>query len=540
MFLAVLHPSMPLANDPLLHTLPKQAREAVSALFQDQEKKQRELAKENDRLARENAVLREALRLERIEKYGARSERLSDLQLSLLDTEPSVSAAEIEAEAEKTGKEDQRALEKNARRRVHPGREELPAHLERREKIIACAPEQCQCAQCGAEKKLIGYEQSEQLDCEPVQYFVVVTKREKRACAKCEEMGVSTAALPERIVEKSKLSDRVIVQVTIAKYADHLPLYRQAVQMEREAGFAISRGTLCGLIMQVGERLQPIARVLQEDLLAGGYIQADETPVPLQSSEAKGRHHRAWLWQYGRPDGPVVFEFQRGRGREGPAKFLGDFSGVLQNDGYTAYEQVGGPGLQRAACMAHARRYFVKAQEVAEGDRTALEILGEFGEIYAVEAQAREAGMNADQRLALRQEQSVPVLARLKEKILAARQKALPKHALGKACDYALKLWSRLTRFAEDGRIEVDNNWSENAIRPVALGRKNWMHIGSEDAGVRIAAIMSVIATCKRLKIPVKEYLEEVLPQVANWPASKVVELSPMAWAAKRATATAQ
>ena len=532
---------MPLTNHPLLCALPLQVREEFVTLFAAQEKEQERLSKEEQRLLKENQYLREQLRLERIKKYGAGSEKLSDLQLALLNTEPSVSAAEIETEAAKTAPEDQQALEKSVQKekRKHPGREELPAHLPREEKVIACTPEQCRCAQCGGEKKVIGYEESEQLDCEPVRYFVRVTRREKRACAKCEELGVSAAPLPERIVEKSKLSDRLIVQVTIAKYCDHLPLYRQAAQMEREAGVEISRGTLCGLILQVGERLQPIAQVLQADLLAGGYIQADETPVPLQSSEKKGSHHRAYLWQYGRPAGPVVFEFQRGRGREGPEKFLGNFEGVLQNDGYTAYEQVGGPKIQRAACLAHARRYFVQAQDVAgEGDRTALEILAEFSTIYAVEAQAREAKLDVGQRLALRQEHTVPVLERLKEKILAARQKTLPKHALGKACTYALKLWPRLILFAADGRIEADNNWSENAIRPVALGRKNWMHIGSQEAGVRIAAILSVIATCKRLQIPVKEYLEDVLPRLANWPASHVAELSPMQWAARRAKAS--
>lgn len=518
-----------------LSALPEELRALVRGMIAEKEVAEEKRCAAEARAKRAEQMvklLEETVRRMRIEKYGPSSEKLSNLQFDLLEEEPTANVGEVEAEAQKTTEAHEQELRQRFAKRKHPGREELPAHLPRKEEIIACAPEQCCCAQCGGEKKLIGYERSEQLDCVPAQYFVRVIKREKRACASCEEMGVSTAPTPARIVEKSKLSDRMIIQATIAKYCDHQPLYRQVAALDREAGLHLSRNTLCGLIFQVGERLQPIVQVLREDLLAGGYIQADETPVALQGTGKPGRNHQAYLWQYGRPHGPVIFDFQRGRGRDGPTRMLAGFSGVLQNDGYAVYDDVGGPGVKRSACMAHARRYFVQAKEVAAGPNPADAILAEIAKLYAIEETARVDQLDAMARQTIRHAQSAPILDRLKSLIIQTRKDALPKHALGKACNYALKLWDRLTYFVQDGRVEIDNNWAENAIRPVALGRKNWLHIGSEEAGIRMAAIMSVLATCKRLAIPAKAYLEDVLPKLATWPNHRVAELSPIAWAA--------
>jgi transposase len=202
-------------------------------------------------LEMENQLLKAEIRRLRIEKYGPKSEQLSDGQLELLEGEPGVAATEIETEAQRTAEEKQ-AVEK-VRPRQHPGRAELPAHLPRREQLIVCTPEQCRCRQCGQVKDVIGYESSEELDVEPASYFVQVTKREKRACKRCEELGVSTAVAPEpKIVEKGKASNRVIVDVIINKYCNHLPLYRQCAMLEREAGLELSRMTLCGWVMQGG------------------------------------------------------------------------------------------------------------------------------------------------------------------------------------------------------------------------------------------------------------------------------------------------
>jgi transposase len=245
-------------------------------------------------------VLEERLRLGLIAKYGPASEKLNDAQLELLQIEPGVSNVEVQAESER---EAEPASPIGISKRKHPGRHELSADLPRREKVLPCKPEQCTCKGCGRETAVIGYEQSEQLDVEPARYFVLVTKREKRACRFCKEGGVVTAPLPARIIDKSLASDRVVIDTVVAKYSDHLPLYRQSAILERETGLEISRATLDGWVMRVGELLSPIAAAIGRELLRGTYIQADETPVGLQMHDGRGKNHQAYLWQYGTPGG---------------------------------------------------------------------------------------------------------------------------------------------------------------------------------------------------------------------------------------------
>ena len=270
--------------------------------------------------------------------------------------EPGVSSAEVQAESERAQLE---LPLKKARK--HPGRQELPADLPRIEQIVACTTEQCVCGNCGKETTVIGYETAEQLDVEPAKYFVRVTKREKRACKDCEEQGVQSAPLPARIIDKGLASDRVVIDTVVSKYADHVPLYRQSAILERESGIELSRATLDGWVMRVGELLSPIAAAMGQELLKGDYIQADETPVDVQMHDGRGKNHQAYLWRYSRPEGPVVFDFRMGREREGPIRFLGNFDGILQSDGYGAYDHVGGAGIVHAACWAHARRKFFEA-----------------------------------------------------------------------------------------------------------------------------------------------------------------------------------
>jgi transposase len=266
----------------------------------------------------------------------------------LLELEPGVSSAEVEAESHR----EQLQLPLKAARK-HPGRQELPADLPRVEQLLTCTPEQCICGKCGKQTTVIGYESSEQLDVEPAKYFVRVTKREKRACKGCEEQGVQSAPLPARIIDKGLASDRVVIDTVVSKYADHVPLYRQSAILARETGIELPRATLDGWVMRVGELLSPIAAAMGQELLKGDYIQADETPVDVQMHDGRGKNHQAYLWQYSRPPGPVVFDFRMGREREGPKRFLGNFEGILQSDGYGAYDHVGGAGIVHAACWAH-------------------------------------------------------------------------------------------------------------------------------------------------------------------------------------------
>jgi transposase len=476
-------------------------------------------------------VLEERLRLMRIEKYGPGSEKLSDLQLELLELEPGVSSVEVLTESQRAQLE--LPLKKA---RQHPGRQELPADLPRVEVLIGCTPEQCVCGQCGKETIVIGYESAEQLDIEPAKYFVKVTKREKRACKGCEEQGVQCAPLPSRIIEKGLASDRVVLDTVIFKYVDHVPLYRQSAILARETGIELSPATLDSWVMRIGEMLRPISAAMGQELLSGTYIQADETTVGVQMHDGRGKNHQAYLWQYSRPGANVVFDFRLGREREGPRQFLGNFEGLLQSDGYAAYNQVGGEKIVHAACWAHARRKFIDAVKLNPKDQTSIRIVAQMDELFAIDAQGRQEALSPTDRQVLRLEKAKPLLEQIKEAMQGARAGALPKSALAKACDYTLTLWTRLSRFLEYPELELSNNLAENAMRPIALGRKNWIHIGSEQAGPRVAAILSVLETCRRLKIPVRDYLGAVLPGLENFPAKRVSELTPAAWLVRNET----
>jgi transposase len=476
-------------------------------------------------------LLEERLRLLRINKYGPGSEKLSDAQLALLEVEPGVSVAEVAAESQREPLTPRPA---KPAARPHPGRQQLPAHLLRVERLIACPPEQCICGQCGRPTRVIGYEESEHLEVEPAKYFVVVTKREKRACQDCEEQGVACAPLPARIIEKGLASDRVVIDTVVRKYADFLPLYRQSVILERETGLQISRATLDGWVMQVGDLLRPIVGAMRQELLGGSYIQADETTVGVQMHDGRGQNHQAYLWQYGHPRGSVVFDFRLGRERDGPKRFLGDFAGRLQSDGYGAYDQVGGEGLVHVACWSHARRKFFDAVKLNARDETSIRIVAQMDGLFAIDAQARAGALSPEARHELRLQKAPPLLEQLKAGIEAARAGALPQSALAKACNYTLTLWGRLTCFLDYPEVELSNNVAENSMRPVALGRRNWIHIGSKEAGPRVANILSIVETCRRLVLPVREYLAAVLPGLADFPVQRVAELTPRAWAARK------
>ena len=483
-------------------------------------------------------VLEERLRRQRIERYGKRSETLSDLQLELLDLEPGVSSEEIEAEsrseAPSAGAEDHRQeRQKNKSRRKHSGRNELPSHLERVEEVIACTASQCVCGQCSRQTTVIGYEETEVLDVRPAEYFVRVIKREKRACKRCEAQGVQTAAAPERILPKSVLSDNVIIDLIVNKYCDAKPLYRQQATIRRDAGLELALSTLDDAVLHAGELMMPIAGVMKRELLTGGYIQADETPVGVQTHDKRGRNHQGYLWQYGSPGKSVVFDFRMGRDRAGPKLFLGNFEGLLQTDGYKAYDKVGGPGIVHAACLSHARRKHVDAVKVNAKDIESARVVALMDELFAIDRLAREKQMSHAERHALRLERAPGVLDDLRAQLLTIQKAALPKSAAGQAANYTLSLWSKLTQFLKHPELELSNNLAENAMRTVAIGRRNWLHLGSKEAGPKIAAIFSVLETCRRFNIPVRRYLADILPGLANRSIQSLAELTPAAYAAR-------
>jgi transposase len=473
-------------------------------------------------------ALREELRQRRIQQLGPKSETLSNLQLALLtEEEPSTTRDEVEAEARR----ERLTRTPEWEHQSHPGRKPLPGNLPRITRVIAC-PERT-CTSCGEETTVIGYDESEQLDVEPARYFVRVTKREKRACRRCST--VTAAPLVERIVEKGLASDAVVIQAIIAKYCDHLPLYRQAVMLEREAGVEIGRATLDGWVMRVGEMLGPIVGAMQRDLLASSYIQADETPVPVQMHDRRGENHQAYLWQYGKPGGETVFDFCMGRGREGPRKFLGKWEGILQTDGYAAYDDIGGPKLVHVGCWAHARRKFVDAVKVNPQDAAAVAMVTRMDALFLIDRDARRRELSADERQAQRGEHAEEWLQEIRQACLALAQQALPKSALGQAAAYTLNMWAKLRRCFDHAEVELSNNLAENSMRPIALGRKNWLHVGSAQAGPKVAAILSVVESCRRTGVPVKEYLSAILPGLGHRKLNEVQWLTPARWFAARA-----
>jgi transposase len=450
-------------------------------------------------------ALREELRQRRIQQLGPKSETLSNLQLALLtEEEPSTTRDEVEAEARREkltrtlGREHQ----------SHPGRKPLPENLPRVTHILTCNERTC--ASCGEETAVIGYDESEQLDVEPARYFVRVTKREKRACRRCST--VTAAPLAERIVEKGLASDAVVINTIVE----------------------IGRATLDGWVMRVGELLVPMVGAMRRDLLAASYIQADETPVPVQMHDRRGENHQAYLWQYGKPGGETVFDFCLGRGRDGPRKFLGEWEGILQTDGYAAYDDIGGPKLVHVGCWAHARRKFVDAVKVNPQDLAAVAMVTRMNALFLIDRDARHRQLSPEQRHQQRQECAQEWLQEIRDACLVLAQQSLPKSALGQAAAYTLNMWAKLRRCFDFAEVELSNHLAENSMRPVALGRKNWLHVGSAKAGPRVAAILSVVESCRRLGAPVKEYLTAVLPGLHQRTLSEVAHLTPAHWSAAR------
>jgi transposase len=474
-------------------------------------------------------LLEERLRKQRIGFLGPSSETLSDLQLELL-TEEEPGATHEEVEAESRREPVSTAPPRN--RKPHPGRKPLPESLPRVEEVIAC---EVNCTHCGGETRVVGYDTSEVLDREPAKWFVRVTKREKRSCGKCS--AIQMPPIAPRIVEKGLASDRVIIETVVAKYGDHLPLYRQEAILEREAGVEISRATLDGWVMRVGELLQPVAGAMREQLLRASYLQADETIVPVQMHDNRGADHQAYLWQYGAVSngsgGETVFDFQLGRGRDGPAKFLKGWNGILQTDGYQAYDQVGGPGLIHVGCWAHARRKFVDAVKVNPQDGAAVAMVTRMDALFLVDRHARQQQLNAEERAALRREHAQTWVDEIHSECRKLRTQLLPKSALGEAVTYTLNMWPKLKRCLDHAEVELSNNIAENSMRPVALGRKNWLHVGSAKSGPKVAAILSVVESCRRLGVPVKDYLLAVLPGLNHRKYSEAAQFTPTRWKGK-------
>jgi transposase len=525
--------SFPAVLDPVVAAVMAQLEEQVEAKNRVISAKDQIIAQSELKIQK----LEEALRLERIRKYGSRSEKLSDLQLKLLDLEPAVSNDEIETEIS-SGPLPEAA--RRRKRKPHPGRNELPAHLERIEEIVTCAAEQCTCGKCGRETEVIGYEETEVLGMKPAVHFVRVIKREKRACKRCAEHGVVTASAPVRIAPKSIFADETIIDFIVRKYCDALPLYRQRAILMRDLGIDVALTTINDAVLRVGELLIPVVDTMKRDLLAGGYIQADETHVGVQTPDKKGENHKAYFWQYSAPMKGVVFDFEMTRSKQVAREFFKDYGGILHTDGYVAYEKdIGTQDLIHACCWSHARRGFtdaIKVQTKAHATDAKLErAVALMDGLFAIDREAREQNLSLDDRYALRQECAPALLDELHALLseMQASGTILPQSVAGKAINYTLKRWAELRHFLDHPIIELSTNWAENSMRPIAIGRKNWLHLGSKEAGPKIAAIFSIVESCRKLGVPIRKYLADVLPGLADRSIQSLAELTPAAYAAK-------
>lgn len=389
-------------------------------------------------------------------------------------------------------------------------------------------PQEKLCPKCGQAKCEIGCEKSERFEYIAAKIIRHEIVRPKLACP-CGEGGVSIAPLPPQLIEQGHAAASLVAHVLLSKYDDHLPLYRQQQQFLR-LGVNFARQTLCDWVDKGAQWLQAIVREMNRELLAGDYLQVDETPVRVMDPEVPGKCATGWLWVKAVPGGDVVFEFHPGRGQEYARELVGSFKGYLQRDGYSAYGALAraDAGLIPVGCWAHARRKFVEAAELDCAE--AMELLAEIGRLYLIERHARDECLKPQLRYQLRQELAKPVLEALPPKLEAMRERHLPQSPMGKALRYTLGEWSALTRYLQDGRLEIDNNLTENAIRPSAVGKKNWLFIGHPEAGWRSAVIYSVIVSCRRRGIDPWRYLSDVLKRLPVMKQSELASILPARW----------
>ena len=469
---------------------------------------------------REVAALRHELDILCQRLFGKKSERVDPRQLKLaleqLANEQGPLTEPVEMDSGET------PVRGHTRRRP-TGRRPLPAHLPQRRVEIDIAEEERQCA-CGHTRTRIGEDVSEKLEYEPASFVVIETVRPKYACPHCHE-GVVEAPAPPQAVEKSLAGEGLLAHVVVAKYVDHLPLHRLEGIFARE-GIDLPRSTLCGWVADVAAALTPIGEQLRREIVATDYLQTDDTTITVLDD--RGGSFKGRVWTYLDPlTLQVVFDATTTHERDGPAAFLAAFRGALQADAYSGYDGLYQSGrVVEIGCWAHARRRFVEAFMI---DTSAALMIALIQQLYEVEQAA--ADFDPDARRALRQEQSVPLLAKIDAERQALARTALPKSPLGDAVRYQTNQWTALQRYVEDGRLAIDNNRAENQLRLVAVGRKNWLFAGSFEGARRAALLYSLVQSCKLIGVPPFPYLKDVLLRIATHPQRLVDQLTPRGWA---------
>lgn len=453
-------------------------------------------------------------------KFGRSSEQLNAGQISLIEETIEADIAAIELELKGLAP----TAKTESQPRQQPKRAALPAGLPRVD--IHHEPD-CTTCGCGCQLKRIGQDVSEKLDYTPGVFTVEQHIRGKWACANCETL--IQAPVPAQIIDKGIPTAGLLAQVLVAKYSDHLPLYRQERIFER-AGVALPCSTLAQWVGICGVQLQPLVDALKDEILRHAVLHADETPVQMLKPGNK-KTHRAYLWAYA-PGAfedlkAVVYDFCESRAGEHARTFLGEWRGGLVCDDYAGYKAGFVSGITEVGCMAHSRRKFFDLH-VSSKSQIAGQACTYISQLYDVERDARH--LNAAERLQIRQDKSKPLADAFKEWMLLQRQKITDGSATAKALDYSLKRWTALTQFLDDGQLPIDNNWIENQIRPIAIGRNNWLFAGSLRAGQRAAAVMSLIQSAKLNGHDPYAYLKDVLARLPTHKNSQIDELLPHRW----------
>jgi transposase len=507
----------------------------MNSLPNDPDALRRMLQEAAERIEKLEALIKQLQR----HQFGRRSEQLDadQLQLGLEDAEQAEAAAQAAQES---------AAPKSAPKRAARNRGALPRHLPRYEVLIDVPSKACAC--CGGALHLIGEDRSEMLDIVPAQLRVKVIRRPRYGCRACEE-GVAQAPAPERPIAGGMATEALVAHVIISKFADHLPLYRQAKMFGRQ-GIDLDRSTLSAWVGRACWWLRPLYELLISTVMASPKIFADDTALPVLDP-GRGRTKTGRLWCYVADDRPwlgpsppaAAYIYSGDRKAERPAAHLANFRGVLQTDGYSGFKSLPGrkaaDDIKLAFCWAHARRNFYDAH-VSNGSPLAQEALRRIGELYAIETALR--GQRAEARRAGRQARSKPIA----EALHAWLQQQLPqisgKSDLAKAMRYALRHWDGLIMFLGDGRVEIDDNAVERAIRPVALGRKNALFAGSDAGGEHWAMALTLIESAKMNGVEPFAYLRDALERIVsgNCKSNELAALLPWNWRADHEPADAK
>lgn len=486
--------------------------------------REQELLQAVNELRRENALLRQKIDLLVRRVFGSSSEQLDKNQLELLsqpETQATVQA--IVAAPEKERAERSRK-ERTAR---------LPENLPVVEEVLDPEPVKAR----PGEWRLIGQEISEQLDYEPGRFLRRRVVRRKYVHQTNPDRAPLIAPLPERLLDRSLPAPGLLAHIVVGKYCDHLPLYRQEQIYQQRHGVHLPRQSLTRWVELASQWLKPIYEQIRTGVMGGGYVQVDETPVDYLEP-GNGKTKQGYLWTCSRPGGDVFYRWETSRAAACLDNIIPvDFKGTVQCDGYSAYRSFaqGRNGtIELAGCWAHVRRKFHEALEQAP--KTAGWLLRQIQHLYRVEARLREQKAGPELRAALRASESKPTIERLERALIRLKKSGrhLPQSLLGGAMDYALGQWRTLDVYLGDGRVEIDNNLVENAIRPTALGKKNWLFMGDADAGEQGAIIYTVIESCRRRGIDPYAYLKDVLTRLPKMTNHQLPEVTPAAWAKAR------